>query len=158
MEDNIENEDSLNLDGNGSDESQVDVAKLQETNKKLFERAKKAEAEAKALKSTQHIDNLTAVPTPKIDDAIWDVADYIREGYDRNTVEFIAKNGGREALKDPNSLVSLAVKAAKEQKHAEFEASKTSDGSGLTEAERKYSPEQLKAMSKEELAKILPHA
>lgn len=34
-------------------EADVDVAKLQETNKRLFERAKKAEAEAKALKASQ---------------------------------------------------------------------------------------------------------
>lgn len=34
-----------------SPESEVDVAKLQETNKKLFERAKKAEAELKELRA-----------------------------------------------------------------------------------------------------------
>lgn len=37
-------------EGTETEETQVDVAKLQETNKKLFERAKKAEAELKAQK------------------------------------------------------------------------------------------------------------
>lgn len=36
-----------------SSESEVDVAKLQETNKRLFERAKKAEAELKASKANK---------------------------------------------------------------------------------------------------------
>ncbi len=159
MEDNIENEDSLNLDLDLGDES--NPTGPSESEKKLFARAKKAEAELKALKAkSQNLDNLPAEnkPAPKLDDQLWEVADYIREGYSRNEVAFITANGGREALKDPNSLVSLAIKSAKEQRQAEDAGSKTSDASGLSEVERKYTPQQLKEMSREELAKILPHA
>lgn len=158
MQDNIENEDSLNLDLDLGDEP--NPSGPTESEKKLFARAKKAEAEAKALKAKlQTFDNLPPEkPAPKLDDALWDVADYIRDGYTRDEVTFITNNGGREALKDPNSLVSLALKTAKEQRQAENAANMASDTSGLSEIERKYTPEQLRNMSREELAKILPHA
>ncbi len=103
-------------------------------------------------------DPVTPPSGVKADDQLWDLADYIREGYSREDVSFIVANGGREALKDSNSYVSIAIKAKMEQKRAEAAAAGATDTSGMSEVERKYTPEQLRAMSAADLAKILPHA
>lgn len=92
------------------------------------------------------------------EDKIWEVAEYIREGYDRNEVDFIVKNGGKEALKDPNSLVSIALKARKEQKTAEEAAQQAKDGGYGGQIVGKVTLDQLKNMTPAEMAKHLPHA
>jgi len=61
-------------------------------------------------------------------------------------------------MEDPNSLVSIAVKAKMEQKKAEEAASQTTVGQGASDVERKYTPEQLKNMSLKELEALLPKA
>lgn len=143
------------------------AARLEEANKKLFERAKKAEGFIKQADGTwvkkpqtqKIIKEEKNVPdVDSLKEEIWTIADYIREGYDRKDVEFIMRNGGREALNDPNSYVSVALKSKLEQRRAEAEASKTSNSGGMSEIERKYTPEQLRNMSSEELKKILPQA
>lgn len=48
-------------------EPEVDIAQLQATNKKLFERAKKAEADLKALKDKPTAKTATAKPASSID-------------------------------------------------------------------------------------------
>jgi hypothetical protein len=98
-------------------------------------------------------------PAPESDDdRLWEVAELIQKGYTREDAKFIQSNGGKEALKDPNSYVSAALRTIQEQRRAESEASKATAGTGQSEIERKYTEEQLKNMSAEELAKILPHA
>lgn len=92
------------------------------------------------------------------EDKVWEIADYIREGYSREDVDFIMRNGGKKALENPQSIVSIAIKAKKEQRKAETEANKLTDTSSMSEIERKYTPAQLEAMTSEELEKILPHA
>lgn len=92
------------------------------------------------------------------DDRLWEVAELIQRGYTREDARFIQSNGGAEALKDPNSYVSAALRTIQEQRRAESEASKATMGTGQSEVERKYTDEQLRNMSAEELAKILPHA
>jgi len=159
---NNENQDSLTLDEEITLEEtteEVDVEKLKETNKKLFERAKNAEAKLKQVKP--HInrkEEQSSTDNFATKEEIWAVADYIREGYDRNDVNFILKNGGREALNDSNSYVSVALKAKSEQRRAEQEAAKTTNGGGMSEIERKYTPDQLANMTSAELEKILPRA
>jgi hypothetical protein len=101
---------------------------------------------------------LAEAKNPDIDEKIWEVAEMIQQGYTKADAEFIQKNGGREALKDPNSYVSVALKTLQEQRRAEAASSETNTSSGMTDIERKYTPEQLKNMTAEELAKILPHA
>lgn len=87
-----------------------------------------------------------------------DVASFLLEGYSKDEVKFILANGGREALQDKDSYVAIAINTKRDQRKAEQAASQTSFGSGMTEVERKFTPEQLKNMSSEELKEILPHS
>lgn len=148
----------IDLTPDGTEDADALTEKLQQAErakKQILARAKKAEEELKNLKKPI---TRKEEPQAKVDisEEIWTIADYIREGYSREDVDFVLRNGGREALKDPNSFVSLALKAKHEQRKAEEEASKTSTASGMSEVERKYTEEQLKNMSIEELEKILP--
>ena len=78
------------------------------------------------------------------------------QGYSKEDVNFILNNGGSDALSDKNSLVSLALSEKRKQANAENAAQQTTNTSGMSEVERKYTPEQLKNMSSKELEKILP--
>lgn len=120
--------------------------------------AKKWRDEAFKLKNKKpQIIKEGSAPQTDLKEEVWTIAEFIREGYDRDDVDFILKNGGRTALKDPNSLVSLALKSKTEQKRAEDAASKaTSGGSG--EIIGKVTLEDLSKMSPEEMKKHLPHA
>lgn len=133
---------------------EVDVEALKEQNKKLFERAKKAEAKLKQVKPTQNITN----ETPNTYGVADEVLDLRLEGYSKSDVEFIMKNGGRKTLEDKNSLVAIAINQKKEQERAERASSQTVDTSSMSEVERKYTPEQLNNMSVSDLEKILPRA
>jgi hypothetical protein len=87
-----------------------------------------------------------------------EVIDLRLDGYSKEEVEFIIKNGGRRALEDKQSYVAIALNTKREQARAEALASQTPDSSQLTEAERKFTPDQLAKMSAKELEDILPHA
>lgn len=87
-----------------------------------------------------------------------EVVDLRLDGYTKQDVDFIMKNGGRKALEDKTSYTAIAINARKEQAKAEAEANKVQDTSGMTEVERKYTPEMMKNMTVAELKKILPHA
>lgn len=132
---------------------EVDVETLKEQNKKLFERAKKAEAKLKESKSAPNITN-----EPKTYGIEDEVLDLRLEGYSKQDVEFIMRNGGRKSLEDKNSLTYLAIQQKKEQERAERAASQTVDSSSVSEVERKYTTEQLNNMSVSDLEKILPRA
>lgn len=138
-----------------------EVQALKDQNKKLFERAKKAEgfeknSEGQWIKKQKPSDTVITKPnTAGIEDEVLDLR---LEGYTKPQVEFIMKNGGRKALEDKNSLVSIAIEKQREQARAEHAASQTTDNSSLSEVERKYTPEQMKNMSQADLEKILPHA
>lgn len=86
-----------------------------------------------------------------------EVIDLRLDGYSKEEVEFIIKNGGRKALEDTNSFVSIALNTKREQAKAES-AAQIPDSSQLSEVERKFTPEQLKNMSAKELETLLPHA
>lgn len=81
-----------------------------------------------------------------------------RQGYDEDEIDLIVRNGGSKILEDKNNPISLGLQARRAQREAERAAAQTSGNSGVSEVERKYTVEQLNAMSSEELAKILPHA
>jgi hypothetical protein len=88
----------------------------------------------------------------KLDD---EAIDLRLDGYSKEEVAFILKNGGRKALEDP--YVAGAIAQRREQSKAEDESSKAKDTSGATSFEKKYPKEKLDKMTAEELAKILPH-
>lgn len=87
-----------------------------------------------------------------------EVVDLRLDGYSKQDVDFIMKNGGRKVLEDKTSYVTIAIQARKEQAKAEAAANKVVDTSGMSEVERKYTPEMMKNMSTAELKKLLPHA
>jgi hypothetical protein len=85
-----------------------------------------------------------------------EVVDLRLDGYSKQEVEFILRNGGRKSLEDANSFVSIAINTQREQRQAEQAASQVADTSGQSEIERKYTPEQLRNMSVKELETLLP--
>ena len=87
-----------------------------------------------------------------------EVVDLRLDGFSKDDVKFIMQNGGRKVLEDKNSYVSIALNTKREQARAEAEANKVVDTSGMSEIERKYTPDMLKNMSLEELKKIVPRA
>lgn len=149
-------DEELELDLNLDDNEDVEALKqrLEKTEKfakQALARAKTAESK---LKAKPQITN-QANQNQGIDDEVLDLR---LDGYSKDEVLFISRNGGRKALEDANSFVSIALKTKRDQAKAEAEASKTADTSQMSEVERKYTPEQLKNMSAKELAEILPHA
>lgn len=160
----MENDNQVDVTTTTSDESTIETT-VEETVEtpvvpksqydQVFARAKKAEEALKKIKPT--ITKPEDSHTLSADD-VWEVAEFIREGHSREEVEFIKKNGGREALKDPNSLVSVALKARKEQRQAEQAASMARDSGYGGEIIGNVTMDQLKNMSADEMAKHLPHA
>jgi hypothetical protein len=149
----------LTPDGTESeDELKQKLANAEKAKKQILARARKAETELKAHKDAQIPTAEPVQQSSVTDDTIWKIAEYIQQGYTRQDAEFIQKNGGDEALKDPNSLVSLALKTVREQRAAERAASEVNTTSGMTDIERKYTTEQLQNMTAAELEKILPRA
>ena len=87
-----------------------------------------------------------------------EVADLILSGYKKDEVKFILANGGTKALNDKESFVSAAINAKREQRKTEDAVSQTSSSGGVSTGGKHYTDEQLRNMSSEELAKVLPHA
>lgn len=85
------------------------------------------------------------------------MADLIFEGYKKDEVKFILANGGRKALDDKDSYVSLAIKAKKEQSRVEDAVGQTSSKGFVASGGKTYTEEQLRNMSAEEMEKVLPH-
>lgn len=137
------------------------LGKETEARRQLTARAKNAEAEVKDLKTKLAEVESKDITTPsdQPNKVTFDEAVELRlDGYSKQETEWIMQNGGRKVLEDPNSLVSIALKASREQRRAEEAASAVSSTVGLSEIERKYTPEQLAAMSVKELEAILPRA
>jgi len=134
------------------EELKIKLAEALEAKRQLTARAKTAEEELKRLRP---IKKEESKPYNILDD---EVADLILDGYTKDDVRFIMSNGGRKTLEDKNSYVSIAIQTKREQRKAEEAAGKTTDSAGQSEIERKYTPEQLKGMSRAELEKILPRA
>ena len=132
------------------------LSRLEETNKKLYERTKKAEAEAKALKEKPAISEPAVVP--KASDILkQDEFKLYRQGYIESEIDLIMHNGGMKILEDKTNPLVLGLIASKEQRGAEDAASRTSDSSGLSDIERKYTEQDMRNMKKEDLEKLIPH-
>lgn len=135
------------------------LEKESQARRELTARAKKVEAELKEAKKAlikeekpTH-DGITKEYT--LND---EVVDLRLDGYTKEDVSFIMKNGGRKSLEDKTSYVAIALNARKEQARAEAESNKVVDTTGMSEIERKYTPEMLKNMPLSELKKIVPRA
>lgn len=130
------------------------VESLQEKNKQLYARLKKAEEEAKtakeATRSTQAGDATQAhIPTAEVERLTLKV-----DGYNDDEISKIMELGGLKALSNP--LVKKAVEVMREERRAES-AQVDTDGA-TAEFTRKYSEADLRKMSASELEKILPSA
>lgn len=175
----MSDKDSL-AEGTNPDETQLDalregiddpvvlkqqLAKEAEARRQLTARAKTAEQEKRdALTKLAELEskNITPNNTPPMDSKPLEINDEVvdlrLDGYSKSEVEWIMKNGGRKALEDTTSYTAIAINAKREQTKAEQAASSVSDTSGMSEIERKYSRDQLAAMSVKELEAILPKA
>ena len=158
-----ENNENINSSNdNGELDLKAQVEKLQEINKKLFERAKKAEGftqEGETWVKNSKPEATEIINSPKPMDILRDdVFKLYREGYTEDEIDLIMRNGGRKVLENESSPLTLGLKASREQRNAEIAAGQTSDSSSLSEVERKYTPEQLRNMTPKELENILPKA
>ncbi len=155
----IENLDSLNETVPPATETAEErVSRLEETNKKLFARAKNAETEVKALKEKPTISEPVVKSEVKPSDILKaDEFKLYRAGYTEAEIDLIMHNGGAKILEDKTNPLVLGLQAAKEQRGAEDAASRVSDSSGLSDIERKYTEQDMRNMKKEDLEKLLPH-
>lgn len=153
--DELELETTDSSNGNETESAEERLVRVEATNAKLYERTKKAEAEAKALRE-KPITNQQDIPKPS---EILKAPEFrlSRQGYDEDEIDLIMRNGGPEILKDDKHIITQGIKVSREQRGAEEAASRVSDSSGLSDIERKFSEADLRKMTKEELAAILPY-
>lgn len=142
-----------------SDSSEtLTVEELQEKNKQLYARLKKDEEDAKAyreLKKKQETDDRsTQTENTQASSSNVDVERLTLkvDGYNDDEIAEIMKLGGLKSLSNP--LVKKAVEAMREERQAEN--AQVTDGGAKSDFTRKYSPQDLRKMSTEELEKILP--
>lgn len=161
---NIVNGDTTNATDttvNDSSTAEEKLAALEETNKKLYARAKTAEgfvqdSTGKWVKKEKPQATISEKQESKPYSILEDeVFDFINEGYSKEEIRFIQSNGGRKSLEDKTSLVAIAVQTKRDQRKAEEAAGRTSDASGMSEVERKYTMEQMRGMKKEDLANLI---
>jgi len=76
------------------------------------------------------------------------------EGYDEDEINFIMRNGGKDAVED--DYVQSAIEQMREEKEAKQASDAASDSGGGAETVKGYTQEDLQDMSKEELEEILP--
>jgi hypothetical protein len=146
-----EQDQEIEITLDGTEDVDALKAKYETAQKQILARAKRAEAELKQFKSSQK----TEVEKPTTAPAMDEVYDLRFDGYNRDEVAFIMKNGGRSSLeKDP--FVKKAVELMREQRKAEQGV--PGNDSSKSDIEKKYTPEQLRNMPVEELLKVLPHS
>lgn len=162
-------EQEFDLDGNPIDAPVIPAgetweeraARLEATNKKLYERTKKAEAEAKEAREkaieVKPASDVAPTQVKPSDVLNSDEFKLYRDGYTNQEIDLIMHNGGYKLLEDKTNPIVLGLQATKEQRGAEDAASKVSDSSGLSDIERKYTEQDMRNMSKEDLEKMLPH-
>jgi len=151
-----ENGNSLNITPPAGETAEQRVSRLEETNKKLYERAKSAEALAKELKAKPAISEQPVIQKPS-DILKADEFKLYRAGYSESEIDLIMHNGGAKILEDLKNPLVLGLQAAKEQRNAEIAANGTVDSSGLSDIERKYTEQDMRNMKKEDLEKLIPH-
>lgn len=149
-------DDTSSVEVPATETAEQKTIRLEELNKKLFERAKKAEADAKALKEKTNIIKEQEIPKPS--DILRSPEFRLhREGYNEDEIEIIMNNGGPSILENKTSPITLGIQASREQRKAEDAAALALGASGLSEIERKYTEQDLRNMKKEDLEKLLPH-
>lgn len=136
----LENDVTAEVDSEDTEETTTDWEAEAKKWKAIADRkAKKAEAaqtqEAATLPGTE-VERLTL----KVD------------GYNDEEIAEVMKLGGLKSLENP--LVKKAIEAMREERQAEN--AQVTDNGAASDFSRKYSPQDLRKMSTEELEKILP--
>ncbi len=136
--------------------SKADLEKLQkqaEVSAQNYERAKKAEAEAKELKGKN-------ISEPQKPSDILKAPEFRlhRQGYTEEEIDLIMHNGGPKILEEKGNPIVLGLAASKEQRNAEIAASQTKDSIGSSDIERKYSEAEMRAMKPDELASLIGYS
>lgn len=142
--------------------------RFEEANKKLFARAKTAEGfvqdasgnwvKKPVVEAKPNIISERTVSDIKPSDILKaDEFKLYRAGYTESEIDLIMHNGGAKVLEDKSNPLVLGLQAAKEQRGAVDAANMVSDSSGASDIERKFSEQDMRNMSKEELAKLIPH-
>jgi hypothetical protein len=166
MADQIGNDNPSNIGGQPASTETADerASRLEEANKKLYQRAKEAEAEAKEAKAKLAeakpaiSENKTQPSELRPSDILKaDEFKLFRAGYNESEIDLIMHNGGAKILEDKKNPLVMGLQAAKEQRQAEEAAGKTTDSSGLSDIERKYTEQDMRNMKKEDLEKLIPH-
>lgn len=130
---------------------EVDPAELEQKNRELYARAKKAEEELKRLKSQE--------PKQPINDSsqFATKADLERftlsQKYDEEVVEEIMRLGGKQVLENP--LVKEGIEARQAKKRSE---AATPADSGRSPLYKKHTKAELDAMPLDEMEKLLRSA
>lgn len=150
-------DETVELDLTNDDTEDIDalrqrLAAAEEAKRQLTARARRAEAAAKAGKPEP---SATAAAPSQFDE---EYAELRLDGYSRDEAKALIANGGRKALEDENSIVALGIKARREQAKALAAASQATPATGASEIERRFTTEQLAAMSVADLEKVLPRA
>lgn len=133
----------------------AEIVKKDKAIRQIHARAIKAETllKERAPKNDEPIIQSSSPTQSQLDERV----DLRLDGYNKEETEWIMQNGGRKSIEDTNSYVAIALNAKREQRQAEEAANGVSSTVGLSEIERKYTPEQLRNMSVKELEAILPH-
>lgn len=153
----LANEPEVTEESEEQGEDTAEGTDLEALNKQLYARLKKTEAELKEIKEKG-----SKSPAPRkkkqaeeskesTDDSIARLELKV-EGYSPEEIDFIQEHGGKKALENP--IVKRVLGEMKEERQAE--AAQVTSSSNKSEFERKYSTEDLRNMSTEELEKILP--
>ncbi len=143
----MENEDNVNLDtpneegaepvetpAEGTETPTVDVEQLQVTNKKLFERAKKAEADLKALKGNKPVEAVSP-QSSNVEETVL-LANGMSEEL-LSELKAVAQVRKTSLIKAQNDPIFVAVKEKFEKDQKRKEASlPPSRGSGTVKAQK----------------------
>lgn len=131
--------------------SEVDVEALAEKNKQLYARATKAEAKAKELEAK--LKPKESLPTNQSSSSPEDIERLRLEvkGYKGEEVDFLMQNGGLKAL--DNDIAMAGIEAMRKKQKSE---DATPAGTGKAAVFQKYTEQDLKKMSADDLMKIIP--
>lgn len=140
--------------GNGGEPLENGQSQYTETEKQLYARLKKEEAKVKDLEAKIGTKEPGTGQQAQSSDNEWRERMEIRLEHgikDETELDFIMKNGGKSAF--DNELVKSAI--AKRREDAEAQEKVVVGTSAKSAIERNYSPEQLQAMSADEMEAIL---
>lgn len=137
-------------------ESEQDVEKLRQLNKQLYERAKRAEAEAKDLKSKVPAE--AKAPLQTSNQSSSEAVDRLTlkvDGYTKDEIDAVMAAGGLRSLENPvvkAGIEYIRARRIEAERSAEATPSDTVQSLGI----RGIKEDDVRKMSVEELEKILP--